>query len=414
MAKCKNCGKWGLFLKLSANGMCESCEMALAIQNRANTNKNIRTVPQADITSSAFPHSNHNFFKRFSDSSILQLLRKYTPESIEYQLVTNLHYKPINSAHIPKDELYSRLDSVVMNRLYKVSSNKTWIRDAVKPDVFFSNYDELMFVLSELIEFEGCFPFYKPTPSEMKQEYTFSRNELTNNFIYRWWDSVLNQASGLKTIKGKQNKIDKCKNELLLYKNYLSEDNLKLLDELTSAVIDLENLERKDKGVKPFDEAEEKQILNELYSCKTITDRHFALMKAYEFYYKFRDTDRKYLEKCIELSLEDIGLLEQMNSEYKKSERDRVCVLQQHTNRLCQTDKLHLQDVEKHGFRGEIPAWKRLCIIYEKDNQLDKALEYCEKAINYYTDHGMMTTADDFKKRKERLEQKMNKKALSK
>lgn len=408
MPKCKNCGKWGLFLKLSNNGLCEDCEMAIAIQNR-NNNQNARPILHTSVSSS-YSSSRSSNTKKCSDSTILSLLRKFTTESEEDFLVTNLHYVPLNSAHIPQDQIHRRLESLVMNKLYKMSSNKTWIRDSVKPDIFFSNYEELMYVLSDLIEFECCFPFYKPIPSEIKQEYTLSRSKLTDDFIYRWWDSVLNQTSGLKTVKGKQNKIEKSKEQLLRYKKYLSDANINLINQLTSTVIDLENLSKKEKDVIPFDVAGEAQITDQLKLNCGVMERHFILIQAQDFYYKYRSTDKKYLEKCIDLCVEDINLLDKLNSEYKISEKDTIYRLSRYSNGLSETDKFRLQDIEEHGFRGDIPAWKRLCIIYEKDNQFDKALEYCEKSITYYTAHGMTMTADDFKKRKERLKLKISKK----
>ncbi len=404
MPRCKNCGKWGLFLKLSSNGMCESCEAAFKIQNNISDSHAPNAVFHTSILS---PCSESIDSKHCSNSTILNLLKKYTTESDESFLVSNLHYVPLNSNHIPKDQLYHRLESVVMMKLYKMSSNKKWIRDSVKPDVYFSNYDELMYVLSDLTEFEVCFPFYKPTPSEIKQEYTLSKSKFNDDFIHRWWDSVLNQVSELKTVKGKQNKIDKCKEQLLQYKKYLSDDNISLVNELTSMVLDLDNISKKEKEAIPFDVAAEAQIIEQLNLNCDITEKHFILIQAQDFYYKYRSTDRKYLEKCIDLCLEDINLLDKLDSEYKKSEKDKIYKLSQYSDGLNQTDKFLLQDIEEHGFRGEIPAWKRLCIIYEKDKQFDKALEYCEKAIKYYTSHGMTMTAGEFKKRRERLESKI-------
>jgi tetratricopeptide (TPR) repeat protein len=339
---------------------------------------------------------------------ILCLLKKYTSESLEKHFVNELHFTPLYYSKIPKNELFHRLEHIVMDKLYKVGSHKTWVRDSVKPDVFFLNYDELIVLLSELIDFEECFPFYEPKPSEMKQEYMLNRNELTNDFIRRWWDSVLNQASDLKTVKGKQNKIDKCKEQLLLYKNELSEENLNLIENLTSMVIDLENLSKKEKETKPFDIIGETQVLEQLKFSKNVSERHFALIQAQDFYYKFRDTDKKYLDKCVELCLEDINLLDKFNREYIK-EQKKMIKISQSVIGISQEDIRELNKLEKYGFTGIIPAWKRLCIIYEKECKFDKALEFCTKAIEYYSNHGMKIEADDFNKRKEKLEVKQKK-----
>lgn len=368
--KCKNCGKWGLFLKLSENKLCESCETALTIERKVDKQKKAQVRPKSTEIAVKVPKASSSRQQTFDENV----------------------YRSSNS----------QIDNAVMPLLYELSTYKQWVRDAVKPDVYFSNYDELLRVLPMLIEYEPKFPFYKPLPSEMLEEYTSSRSELTNNYIYRWWDSVLNQASTLKTVNGKQNKIRRCVDELMRYKSHMSEDNISLIKRLTEDVIDLANLEKKEKEAPVFDLIGETQILNSLKSSRSVLEKHFNLIYAQDFYYKFRKTDEKYLDKCIELCLEDIELLDKLNDEYKREEIEMWAMYSDYRVDDDE-DKEYLKNVKKYGFDGVIPAWKRLCIVYTNKKQFDTAIKYCEKAIEYYESHGMSYEVADFKQRKDKL-----------
>ena len=60
-------------------------------------------------------------------------------------------------------------------------------------------------------------------------------------------------------------------------------------------------------------------------------------------------------------------------------------------------------------FNGRIPAFERLAIIYEKQKNYIKAIEICDKAIQYYGPLGMKENVEDFSKRKQKLTEKNNK-----
>ena len=56
MAKCKRCGKWGIFLKLNSFGQCEKCEKELAEAARLERERKkaafweeLNNLPHAEI-----------------------------------------------------------------------------------------------------------------------------------------------------------------------------------------------------------------------------------------------------------------------------------------------------------------------------------------------------------------------------
>jgi len=54
-------------------------------------------------------------------------------------------------------------------------------------------------------------------------------------------------------------------------------------------------------------------------------------------------------------------------------------------------------------FKGDIPAFRRLAIIYEKQKEYEKASNICASAMQYYTHFKMLASAADFAERKEKL-----------
>lgn len=57
--------------------------------------------------------------------------------------------------------------------------------------------------------------------------------------------------------------------------------------------------------------------------------------------------------------------------------------------------------VKQQGFIGNIPAFSRLAIIYEKQKEFQKAIEICDKAIKYGQ------SVEEFEERKQKLQMKM-------
>lgn len=125
---------------------------------------------------------------------------------------------------------------------------------------------------------------------------------------------------------------------------------------------------------KEYDLAE--KILNKaLEESSNPVDLHYTYDALIKLYYQLRDR-QGYLEKCIEICHYDIDLYENL-----------------------------LREKEEFQDEGtKIPAFRRLAIIYEKQEKYQKALEIARKASSYGLSD---TTKTGFSGRIERLEKKI-------
>lgn len=167
--------------------------------------------------------------------------------------------------------------------------------------------------------------------------------------------------------------------------------------------IEHEHISNKKTVIDVFDEAKEKSLLQNLqeYSNRSV-QRHFCYIEIQDFYYKYRDLDNKYLDKCIEYCWIDINSLDELQQDYVRQEISRVKQLSE----FYQPGELssEIASIEKNGFEGSIPAFSRLAIIFEKQKEFEKAINVCNLAISYGHGHESMI------ERKEKLIEKAKKK----
>ena len=74
--------------------------------------------------------------------------------------------------------------------------------------------------------------------------------------------------------------------------------------------------------------------------------------------------------------------------------------------------KKDLERVQKYGFEGRIPAFKRMSIICENDKDFDGAISYCDMEIKHLISHGIRkdsVSLDEVYKRREKLLAKRDK-----
>ncbi len=153
-----------------------------------------------------------------------------------------------------------------------------------------------------------------------------------------------------------------------------------------------------------FDYVSEKELVSNFNKCKPYSlNRHFALIDLQNFYYKCRNIDNIYLEKCIEFCLVDINSLTEMQQSYFGDEISRVKQL----SRIYTKKEMDYQISEIKAFNGTIPAFKRLAIIYERQKEFIKAIEICDKAIAYYNGVNACAEVAEFEERKAKLSTKI-------
>lgn len=142
----------------------------------------------------------------------------------------------------------------------------------------------------------------------------------------------------------------------------------------------------KPKKVLVFDKEKEKELLADLDEAKKdLVSRHFCYIKIQDFYYKYRDLDNSYLNKCVEYCLLDINSLPDMIDQYidveiKKAE-EAASIKRKYD--LPLSDKDDPERIREKGFEGVIPAFKRLVLIYKKQNKYEEAIDVCDKAISF-------------------------------
>jgi hypothetical protein len=154
-----------------------------------------------------------------------------------------------------------------------------------------------------------------------------------------------------------------------------------------------------------FDMEKEKELISEYRNAEAnAMDKHFALIHLQDFYYKYRDINSVYLEKCIMLCNEDLALLPEIQR----------CYIDEETNSIMQLASVYGKgETEKRMsevgfFNGRIPAFERLTIIYEKAKDFNSAIRVCQQAILYYRNISMVDMSDEFWERKKKLLSKVN------
>ena len=148
-----------------------------------------------------------------------------------------------------------------------------------------------------------------------------------------------------------------------------------------------------------FDVKQGKALLTGLSkNKKNLVDRHFSYISLQDFYYKYRTVNDKYIEKCIEYCNLDINSLSEMQEAYISEEIKRAQQLASFSD--SKNLKEEIEEIKKRGFIGNIPAFKRLAIIYEKQEKYDEAISICDRAITYGQ------SVQDFEERKQKLQRK--------
>jgi tetratricopeptide (TPR) repeat protein len=160
---------------------------------------------------------------------------------------------------------------------------------------------------------------------------------------------------------------------------------------------------KKPKKKVQFNFSEELRLLGEFkkYYNRPI-DRNYTLIQLQDFYYKNRELDDKYLQKCIKYCYADIETLEELNKAYIKDEIDWLKKIAD----LKPKKELEneISEIKQKQFYYNIPAFKRLAIIYEKSKQYDYAIDICKQAVKYYSERGV--DSEELEKRLMKLSEK--------
>lgn len=114
-----------------------------------------------------------------------------------------------------------------------VSDSIDIVRSTTNPDVFFSRLDLLFENLSILKSYEPYIPF-EGSPSENYETLQANKQLLIKTFLVRYHETIRNQATTLKTARGKANRYKMFTESLVPYYNYLDADNLLFIQDNSS------------------------------------------------------------------------------------------------------------------------------------------------------------------------------------
>lgn len=211
------------------------------------------------------------------------------------------------------------------------------------------------------------------------------------------WDKTIQVVSLLASFRLKKTIYD------LLDKTH--EDIKQRLSEMKREGITVSEVakpfsDKKPKEVQTFDKAQERKLLHDYNMAKDNSlEQHFASIALQDFYYKYRDLDCIYLDKCIEYCQDDIAKLPDIQKKYIEDMRRRTLSYSSSLTPVEIQQKLSSID----PFTGSIPAFKRLAIIYEKRKDYKSAINMCDRAIAYYSSINLQSLVSEFEERRQKL-----------
>lgn len=147
-------------------------------------------------------------------------------------------------------------------------------------------------------------------------------------------------------------------------------------------------------------------------SNQNAVDLHYIYIHLIEFYYRQRHTDGSALNKCIEYCKKDIDLFPLFKKAYINEYIDQIKYVQNFFEKDYAEYKEYERKIEAYKPTiPNIPSFKRLAIIYEKQGKYEEAIKICDLAIsNNLADD----TKGGFEGRRNRILKKINQqKALS-
>ena len=145
---------------------------------------------------------------------------------------------------------------------------------------------------------------------------------------------------------------------------------------------------KKGKKKKEFDEEKERVLQAELLNADGYVNRHYALLNLHEFYYTYRDISPEYILLAEQYALEDISILPMVQDEYKSQRtEERRNYIRMNTGKTGKSELDRLFDL---SFCYSVPAFKRLCIIYERDKRFQDAIDICDPKHHHPVSDGRL------------------------
>lgn len=176
MAKCRKCGKSGLFLRIDRRGLCSDC----AEQRRNELYKLCNNPDHALVL---------NPSRNLTDQAVAEMVQ-----------------------------------STVSNALRILRDCARIVESTANTETFYSRFDLLRHQLDYLGRFEKTDPtiFSQDRPSDIAPHFAAAASDAEVKMWKRKFDSVVEKIVDYKTDKGKQNAINKFSEEIALYESRMS------------------------------------------------------------------------------------------------------------------------------------------------------------------------------------------------
>lgn len=124
------------------------------------------------------------------------------------------------------------LDNVIYLLYCDYEEANRWIKDAKKPNIYFSNFDKAVQILEVLDSYRFKYKFDNPTPAVQLQTLQAAYEGYTKNFIINYWNQTIKAANNLKTASGKRNRIQNFFEDIGNYSERLPQELLYFIESL--------------------------------------------------------------------------------------------------------------------------------------------------------------------------------------
>lgn len=118
------------------------------------------------------------------------------------------------------------------NDLRIIGESSKIAQETLKPEIFFSRFDLILERYEHLISIEDYVSFNSERPSELYIQIKSSTSDTIQHFIKRYFLDAYQKARELKTPTGRQNRITKAFETLMLYQDKMDSACVSLAEKL--------------------------------------------------------------------------------------------------------------------------------------------------------------------------------------
>lgn len=140
---------------------------------------------------------------------------------------------PAKKASAPLNERVKQMYiQQAQNDLRIIGESSKIVEETLKPDVFFTRYDLVFEHYEHLSSVERYVSFNGERPSEIYEKVKASYDKDVEEFIWKFFLDSLSKAMELKTTSGRQNRIKKAYEAIMVYRDKMGSENVTLCDKL--------------------------------------------------------------------------------------------------------------------------------------------------------------------------------------